>query len=161
MWQELMKVMQEINKEYGLLQSIEKKKHALLISVNLPQLEPLIKDEGAHAAKIAELEARRKAVLTKLAGLEKNLRPDMKMTELFSVAPNPRIRNLLKELHKELDERVEAVVRQNEINSVLVHGALNAVNVKLNKLSGASVEPTYGQGGKDIVSHRRNFEFRA
>lgn len=161
MWQELMNVMQEISREYGLLQSIEKKKHDLLIAVNLPKLEPLIRDEGTHAAKIGELEARRKEILTRLAGLEKNLRPDMKMAELYDVAPNPRVRETLQRIHRELDERVEAVTKQNEINSILVHGALNAVNVKLNKIGGASVEPTYGQGGKDIVSHRRNFEFRA
>lgn len=161
MWQELMKVMQEISGEYGSLRAIEEKKHGLLIAVDLPQLESAVKEESVHTAKIGELEARRKAILAKLAGLERNLRPEMKMAELFAVAPDPRVREELQRLHKELDERVEAVIRQNEINSILVHGALNAVNVRLNKLSGASVEPAYGQGGKDIVSHRKNFEFRA
>ncbi|MBQ1511086.1 MAG: flagellar protein FlgN [Selenomonadaceae bacterium] len=161
MWQELMTVLQQLNKEYGALRSLGEEKHRLLVSVNLAELEGLLKKESQHAARIAEMEARRKKVLAKLAGLEKKLRPDMKMAELFSAVSNPQTRASLEKVHKELSEQVEAVVRQNEINSILVHGALNAVNVKLNRVGGAKVEPAYGQGGKDVVSHRKNFEFRA
>ena len=161
MWQELIEVLRQLQREYEDLHSLGKEKHDLLISVNLAGVEAILKKEDLHAARVAELEGRRKSILMKLAGLEKNLRPDMKMAELYSVVSNPRTRQTLKELHGKLDEVVEAVAQQNEINSVLVHGALNAVNAKLNRLGGVSVEPAYGKGGKDIVSHRRNFDFRA
>ncbi len=161
MWQELIEVLRQLQREYESLRSLGKEKHGMLISVNLERVEAILKKEEVHSARIAELEGQRKAILMKLAGLEKNLRPDMKMAELYHVVPNPRTRQTLKELHGKLDEAVEAVVQQNEINSVLVHGALNAVNAKLNRLGGVSVEPAYGKGGKDVVSHRRNFDFRA
>ena len=161
MWQELIKVLRQLNEEYTALRAIGEEKHRLLVSVNLAELEPLLKRENQHTVNIAQAEARRKEVLIKLAGLEKGLRPDMKMAEIFSVVSNPTVKETLQKLHKELDASVEAVVRQNEVNSILVHGALNAVNAKLNQIGGATVEPTYGQGGKDVVSHQRKFEFKA
>ncbi|MBQ3970941.1 MAG: flagellar protein FlgN [Selenomonadaceae bacterium] len=161
MWQELIKVLQQLNKEYSALRSIGEEKHRLLVSVNLAELEPLLKRENQHTVNVAKAEERRKEILAKLASMEKNLRPDMKMAEIFSVVRDPQVKADLQKLHKQLDEQVEAVVSQNEINSILVHGALNAVNAKLNQIGGAKVEPAYGQGGKDVVTHRRNFEFNA
>lgn len=161
MWQELIKVLQQLNEEYRALRFLGEEKHRLLVTVNLAELERLLQKEDRHTANIAAAEKRRQEVLAKLAGLEKNLRPDMKMAELFSTVPNPQMRAALQKLHKQLDEQVEAVVRQNEVNSILVHGALRAVTAKLNQLGGATVEPVYGQGGTDVVSHRKNFDFNA
>lgn len=161
MWQELIKVLQQLNEEYRALRSLGEEKHRLLVSVDLAGLEKLLKKEDRHTVNIAAAEQRRKEVLAKLAGLEKNLRPDMKMAELFSAVSNPRVKAALQKLHEQLDEQVEAVVRQNEVNSILVHGAMKAVSAKLNQLGGATVEPAYGQGGRDVVSHRKNFEFKA
>lgn len=161
MWQELIKVMQKLNEEYDALRSIGEEKHRLLVSVNLAALEELLKEESRHAAAVAEAERHRKEILAKLAGLEKGLRPDMKMAELFSAVANPGARKTLEELHGRLSETVETVTKQNEINSILVHGALQAVTTKLNQVGGASVAPAYGKGGEDVVRHRKNFDFQA
>ena len=161
MWQKLVEVMSQLDEEYRALRSLGEEKHRLLVTVDLKHLEELLKKEDQRAAKISKLEAGRKEILAKLAGLEKKLRPDMKMAEIFEVVANPKVRIQLQKLHKSLDESVEAVVRQNEINSILVHGALQAVTAKLNRLGGASVDPAYGQGGKDRISHRKNFDFHA
>jgi len=44
---------------------------------------------------------------------------------------------------------------------VLAFGALDAVNFRLNQISGAVASSTYGPGGKDSVSHSRKFDYNA
>ena len=48
-----------------------------------------------------------------------------------------------------------------ENNRVLIEGALSAVTYHLNRLGGTKVEPAYGSGGQEVVSHGRNFEYDA
>ena len=46
-------------------------------------------------------------------------------------------------------------------NQILINGALNAVNYRLNQLGGSAVEPVYGGRGQERVSHSKNFDFKA
>ena len=46
-------------------------------------------------------------------------------------------------------------------NKNLAQSALNAVKIHLNKLGGAAVGPTYGQRGREGVTHEKKFDFKA
>lgn len=160
MWEELEKTLMALKAEYEILLELAKKKHGILVMVDLSALEKLLKEEDIHTKKIAALEEKRKEVLTKLAGLDKTLRPDMKMTELYEAVPNRGRRSRLEKVHKELTETVDKTVNQNEINSILVHGAMQAVSAKLNQISGADASGNYGKKG-DVVTHKKKFDFKA
>ncbi|MBO6303465.1 MAG: flagellar protein FlgN [Selenomonadaceae bacterium] len=160
MWEELDKILAALVSEYKTLLALAKKKHGILVSVNLPELEKVLKEEDLHAKNIAALEERRKTTLTKLASLDKALRPDMKMTELYEAVSNPTRRKSLEKKHEELTRIVDDTVSQNEVNSILVHGAMQAVSAKLNKLGGADATGGYGKSG-DVVTHKKNFDFKA
>ena len=137
-----------------------KKKHGLLVTVKLAQLEPLLKEESELADEVLLLENKRQSVLVKMAGTNKSLKPGMTMQELIAFAPTP-LQHTLAVMHKQLSAKVDEVAKQNEINSLLVMGALDAVTKMLNRLSGAQVDATYGKGGGESVSHRKKLEIKA
>jgi len=160
MWEELQQILVGLKTEYDALLALGKKKHGILVMVDLASLEKILKEEDNHTKKVASLEEARKAALMKLASLDKSLRPDMKMTEIYEAVPSPKRRAALEKLHGELTELVDEVVKQNEINSILVHGAMQAVSAKLNQLGGADATGSYGKEG-DIVTHKKKFDFKA
>ena len=160
MWEELEKILRALKQEYESLLALGKKKHGILISVDLKSLESLLKEEDAHTKKVASLENARKVLLTKLASLDKSLRPDMKMAEIYEAVSSPARRVSLEKLHDELAELVDETVKQNEVNSILVHGAMQAVSAKLNQIGGADATGAYGKKG-DVVTHKKKFDFKA
>ena len=81
------------------------------------------------------------------------------MQEAYQLA-GPLAREL-KSAHESLSLLVEQVKNQAEINNILAMGALGAVNQRLGQIGGVSVDPVYGRGGREQVSHRKNFEFDA
>jgi len=161
MWEELEKILAALKDQYRALLTLAQKKHDILIMVNLPKLEEILKEEDAITKKIAMFEEKRKEILTKLAGLDKTLRADMKMAEIYEAVPSPVRRKNLEKIHGELTEIVDKVVNQNEINSILVHGAMQAVSAKLNQLGGADASGNYGKNGGDVVTHKKKFDFKA
>jgi len=160
MWENLEKILSALSSEYKILLALAKKKHGVLINVNMGELEKILKEEDIHTKNIAALEEKRKEILTKLAGLDKSLRPDMKMAEIYEAVSSPSRRVSLEKIHGELTKLVDDTVAQNEINSILVHGAMQAVSVKLNRLGGADATGGYGKSG-DIVTHKKNFDYKA
>ena len=160
MWRDLIKVLGDINAVYEKIFVLGKKKHDYLVTIKLAQLEPLLKEEQKLVDEVQLLEHRRQSVLVKMAGANKDLRPDMTMRELIAFAPVP-LQQTLAVMHKQLNGKVDEVVKQNDINSLLATGALDAVTKMLNRLGGAKVDATYGSKGGETVSHRRKLEINA
>jgi hypothetical protein len=77
------------------------------------------------------------------------------------MAPTPQLQQILVQLHTSLSQNTAEAKELSEGNSLLIRGAMQAVAYHLNRLGGATVEPTYGQGGGEVVSHRKNYEFDA
>ena len=73
-----MTVLQQLNKEYGALRSLGEEKHRLLVSVNLAELEGLLKKESQHAARIAEMEARASQLTTQERRQKDQMAKDLK-----------------------------------------------------------------------------------
>ena len=160
MWQELIRTLGDINAAYEKIFAVGKKKHDSLIMIKLQEVDKLLKDESKLVSEVYKLEDKRRAILVKLAGSHEKMRADMTMNELIAFAP-PTMQHTLAVLHRQLSKQVGEVVKQNEVNSMLATGALDAVTKKLNQIGGVRADSGYGRTGDDVVSHRQNWEIKA
>ena len=160
MWKDLIRVLGDINAAYEKIFALGKKKHDYLVTIKLAELEPLLKEEKKLADEVQLLEGRRQSILVKMAGANKDLKPNMTMQELIAFAPAP-LQHTLAVMHKQLSQQVGEVIKQTDINSLLATGALDAVTKMLNRLGGARVDATYGRTGGETVSHRKKLEINA
>lgn len=161
MWQDLAATLNELNKIYLQLIELGKKKRGALVSIDMKTLESLLKDEDALTKKIRDLEQQRQKALIHLAVQNRAIKKDSKLEDLLQFAPNAKFKQILGQLHKSLSENTAAAKELSEGNSLLIRGAMQAVAYHLNRIGGATVEPTYGHGGGEVVSHRKNYEFDA
>lgn len=161
MWQELAAILSELNKVYLQLVALGKKKRGALVAVDMKTLEGLTGEEEVLTAKLRELEQKREKTLIHLAAENPSIRKDTKMEEMIHLAPNMQLQQVLTQLHLALSKNTAEARDWGEGNSLLIRGAMRAVAYHLNRISGTTVEPAYGQGGHEIISHRKNYEFDA
>ena len=161
MWQELIEVLTKICTVYEDLSKIGERKRDALVAVDMKGLAKILDEEQLAAAKIQNFEKKRGAVLLELSKNLKNVTPDTKATELYKNAPSVALRSKLTNLHARLTKNVERAVMLRDNNQILAQSALNAVKFHLNKLSGATVNPTYGRRGGESVAHEKKFDFKA
>ena len=160
MWQELLEILTRLTKDYEVLEGLGRQKHTALVGVDMKTLDKLLKREADIAASIRKSEKQRQDLFVRLSKSAPAIEPDMKAGDLYKMAP-PQYASRLQLAHDGLSRIVEKVKAQAEINNILAMGALGAVNEKLNRVGGATVDPTYGRGGTEHVSHQRNFEYDA
>lgn len=161
MWNELLDVLGKMNLVYRDVLTLGEKKHGMLVTIDMKGLDALLKQEQELLHQVQKLEKRRKEVMGKMAASVRGLTPESKMEELFSCAPSKPVEDRLKTLHKGLDELLRKVEERNQNNKILTQAALDAVGFHLNRLSGATVDPTYGSGGQDRVSQNKTLDFKA
>ena len=160
-WKELLQTLSALNKSYQALIELSQKKHKALVFIDLQTLETLNSAEEKLTQDIRELEQQRQKALIHLAVENRAIKKDTRMTELAHYAPTPQIRGLLAKLHAALGASTTKAQELRENNRVLIEGALSAVTYHLNRLGGVHVENTYGSAGQEVVTHARNFEFKA
>jgi flagellar biosynthesis/type III secretory pathway chaperone len=161
MWQELVEVTDNLRRVYRSLASLEQKKHQALVTVDLPTVDALTKEERLLINQVTKLEAKRQGIVLRLAVEYYGQDLTLTMAEVIDLAPTDAMRSELKRLHDGLTQSVADTRSQNEVNGILLRGALNAVNASLNRLGGLSVEPTYGKGGQDVITRRSKIKFDA
>ena len=159
MWQELLTILRKLGNDYGAVEALGKQKHTALVGVDMKTLDRLVKREADMAASIKKTESARQELCLKIIKSYPSITPDMKMQEAYQLAGH--LARELKSAHESLSLLVEQVKNQAEINNILAMGALGAVNQRLGQIGGVSVDPVYGRGGREQVSHRKNFEFDA
>lgn len=161
MWQELIDVLGKICAVYNDLAKIGEKKRDALVAVDMKGLAKVLDEEQLAAAKIQNLEKKRGAILTELSKNLKNINANTKAEELYKNAPNYTLQSTLTSLHETLTKNVERAVMLRDNNQILAQSALKAVRYHLNKLGGATVNPTYGKIGNEGVTHEKKFDFKA
>ena len=161
MWQNLLDILGKINVAYDKVIELEERKHGVLVEIDMEGLAKILDEEQLMTSKIQKLERQRGETLTNLSKSQPSIQPNSKMEDLFNLAPTRVIEDRLKLLHKNLTNKVNKTIQLRDNNQILAQSALNAVNYHLNKIGGATVEPTYGSGGNDIVTHKKNFDFKA
>lgn len=161
MWQNLLDILGKINLAYENAIELGGRKHKALVMIDMDGLAKILDEEQLLTAKIQKLEKQRGELLTNLSKAEPSIKTDSKMEDLFNLAPTKAVEDRLKMLHKSLTKKVEQTITLRDNNQILAQSALNAVKYHLNKIGGATVEPTYGSGGNDIVTHKKKFDFKA
>ena len=161
MWQNLLDVFGKLNVAYDKATELGERKHKALVTIDMDDLAKILDEEQLLTAKIQKLERQRGELLTNLSKAEPAIKIDSKMEDLFNLAPSRAVEERLKSLHKNLTKKVEKTIMLRDNNQILAQSALNAVKYHLNKIGGATVEPTYGSGGNDIVTHQKKFDFKA
>ena len=160
MWQQLIEVLNKLCNVYDGLAKLGEKKRDALVAVDADALSKILDQEQIIAAKIQKLEQQRGAILIELSKNNPNVSSDTKATDFYKTAPTQYVTKKLLEIHKQLTENVERTLKIRDNNQILAQTALDAVTFKLNRLSGAFIEPTYGTKGS-IVTHQKKLDYQA
>lgn len=161
MWLELTDVFQKLASAYESAAALGKRKHSALVGIDMKSLEQVLNEEQLLIAKIQRLEKTRGDILTEMAKSDPSITSETKMADFIELAPDRQLKSKLKILHRELSRQVEETIRLRDDNQILAQGALDAVKYHLNRLGGAAIEPAYSNKGGNVVTHRKNFDFKA
>jgi len=161
MWTKLVDVLGKICVVYDNLAKIGERKRDALVTVDMESLSKVLDEEQLAAAKIQRLEKERGNILKELAKNNPAINDATKAEDFYKNAPSLAMEKRLISLHKSLSKSVDRAVKIRDNNQILAQGALDAVKYHLNRLSNAAVEPTYGSKGGEIVTRRKNFDFKA
>lgn len=161
MWQRLASNLATIIKYYQALAELNEEKRKVLTFVDMQGLDKVVHHEEKIIADINKAEEVRQQIVRELAASDVKIQPDMKLVQMSYQCPDNALRERLLRLHAMLDELVKKVKQASENNEILIVAALNAVNFRLNKLGGVTVENRYGSHGQEQVSHARNLDFEA
>ena len=161
MWTKLIDVLGKICIVYDNLAKLGERKRDALVTIDMEGLAKILDEEQLAAAKIQKLEKERGSILTELAKNNPAINDSTKAEDFYKNAPSSAIEKRLITLHKTLSKNVDRAVKIRDNNQILAQGALDAVKFHLNRISDASVEPTYSNKGGGIVTHHKNFDFKA
>ena len=161
MWQELIETLDKLGEVYDKLATLGERKNSALVAIDMKGLSNILDEEQLLAARIQKLEQKRVGLLHDLSKSDKSVTAEMKPKDFYRTAPTPAAQKNLIELHDRLSKSVDRVLTLRNNNQVLAQWALDFVQGQLNRLSGAAVEPTYSGKGAGIVTHRKNFDFKA
>ena len=160
MWQNLIETLDKLGESYDKLATLGEKKRSALVSIDMKTLSDLLDQEQLVTAKIQKLEQKRVELLRDLSKADKTLTESTRAKDFYRTAPTLAAEKLI-ELHERLSKNVDRALTIRNNNQVLAQCALDAVQGRLNRLSGATVEPTYSGKGAGIVTHQKNFDFKA
>lgn len=161
MWQNLIETLDKLGEVYDKLATLGERKRSALVGIDMRGLSNLLDEEQLLTAKIQKLEQKRVELLKDLSKSNKTVTAETNAKDFYRTAPSLAEEKKLIELHDRLSKNVDRALTIRNNNQVLARCALDAVQGQLNKLSGASVEPTYSGKGAGIVTHQKKFDFKA
>lgn len=161
MWQDLIDILDKLGAIYEKVAILGERKRNALVGIDMQGLSAILDEEQLIIAKIQKLEKQRVELLRDLSKSNKDVKEDTKATEFYRLAPTPEVQSQLLQAHERLSKNVDRAITIRDNNKILAQCALDAVQGQLNKLGGATVEPTYSGKGAGIVTHKKNFDFKA
>ena len=161
MWQDLIETLDNLGTAYENLTALGEKKRNALVGIDMKGLSDILDAEQLTTAKIQKLEQKRVEILKSLSKEENAVTETTPAKEFYRSAPSSEVEKQLLNLHERLSKNVDHALKIRDNNRILAQCALDAVQGQLNKLSGATVEPTYSGKGADIVTHQKKFDFKA
>lgn len=159
MWEEFIGVMSKLLDLYKRLLQLTKEKRLVIVAVKLKELEALVNKERLLVDAVGKCEQERMVLLTKLTEINQMKKAD-KMLDLLKYCDKKTGQRIV-EIHTELTETLRVLTKEGKLNNDLVRQALGVVNYKLNIVSGAAVDTTYGASGSERVNTRSNLNFNA
>lgn len=161
MWQNLIETLDKLGAAYDDLATLGEKKRSALVGIDMKGLSEILDVEQLITAKIQKLEQKRVDVLKNLSKADKTLNETTSTKDFYRKAPSLAVEKKLLQLHTRLSKNIDRALTLRNNNQVLAQCALDAVQGQLNMLSGAAVEPTYSGKGAGVVTHQKNFDFKA
>ena len=161
MWQNLIETLDKLGEAYDDLATLGEKKRNALVGIDMKGLSNLLDAEQLLTAKIQKLEQKRIEIFKELSKSDKTLNETTSTKDFYRKAPSFAVEKKLLQLHTRLAKNVDRALTIRNNNQVLAQCALDAVQGQLNRLSGAAVEPTYSGKGAGVVTHQKNFDFKA
>ena len=161
MWQNLIETLDKLSEAYDNLAALGERKRAALVGIDMRGLSDILDAEQLTTAKIQKLEKARVEILKSLSKTDTTLTETTPAKDFYRTAPSLDVEKKLLKLHERLSKSVDNAVKIRDNNRVLAQCALDAVQGQLNKLSGATIEPTYSGKGAGVVTHQKKFDFKA
>ena len=161
MWQNLIETLDKLGEVYDNWATLGEKKRSALVVIDMKELSNLLDAEQVITSKIQKLEQKRIEILKGLSKSYKTLNETTSTKDFYRKAPSLAVEKKLLQLHTRLAKNVDRALTIRNNNQVLAQCALDAVQGQLNMLSGAAVEPTYSGKGAGVVTHQKNFDFKA
>ncbi len=157
MWQELIKNINGLIVAYQMLYSLNEEKRQVILAIDMEKLSAIVEREKKLMKQVMELEQQRQKILLPLAG-DKRIN---KASDLLLLCPAEQ-KDAFNKANEQLSLLVEKTTKINENNMMLLQGALTAVNINLNKLTGIQAQPDYGKNGvQEFSQQKREYDFKA
>lgn len=162
MWNTFAATLKELHRQYEKIRDLQGKKRRVLVALDMAALEKLTAEEEFLANAVQELETQRLTQLAQIAKDTPGVSAETDMEELALLAPTDAVHRSVLAASRKLSLIVKETKELSEANSLLIEGALIAVNRQLGRIGGAVVDPVYGSGGTEQVRHlKKNLDYRA
>ena len=162
MWNTFAATLKELHRQYEKIRDLQGKKRRVLVALDMAALEKLTAEEEFLANAVQELESQRLTQLAQIAKDTPGVSAETDMEELALLAPTDAVHRSVLAVSRKLSLIVKETKELSEANSLLIEGALIAVNRQLGRIGGAVVDPVYGSSGTEQVRHlKKNLDYRA
>lgn len=162
MWNAFTATLEELHRQYEKIRALQKKKRGILVALDMAALEKLTAEEDFLARAVQELEKQRLTQLAQIAKDTPGVSAETNMEELALLAPTDAVHRSVLAASRSLSLIVKETKELSEANSLLIEGALIAVNRQLGRIGGAVVDPVYGSSGGEQVRHlKKNLDYKA
>ena len=162
MWNAFTATLEELHRQYEKIRALQEKKRGILVALDMAALEKLTAEEDFLARAVQELEKQRLTQLAQIAKDTPGVSAETNMEELALLAPTDAVHRSVLAASRSLSLIVKETKELSEANSLLLEGALIAVNRQLGRIGGAVVDPVYGSSGGEQVRHlKKNLDYKA
>lgn len=162
MWKTFTATLEELHRQYEKIRVLQEKKRGVLVALDMAALEKLTAEEDFLARAVQELEKQRLTQLAQIAKDTPGVSAETNMEELALLAPTDTVHRSVLAASRKLSRIVKETKELSDANSLLIEGALIAVNRQLGRIGGAVVDPVYGSRGSEQVRHlKKNLDYKA
>lgn len=162
MWNAFTATLEELHRQYEKIRALQEKKRGILVALDMAALEKLTAEEDFLARAVQELEKQRLTQLAQIAKDTPGVSAETNMEELALLAPTDAVHRSVLAASRKLSRIVKETKELSDANSLLIEGALIAVNRQLGRIGGAVVDPVYGSSGSEQVRHlKKNLDYKA
>ena len=162
MWKTFTATLEELHRQYEKIRVLHEKKRGVLVALDIVALEKLTAEEDFLARAVQELEKQRLTQLAQIAKDTPGVSAETNMEELALLAPTDAVHRSVLAASRKLSCIVKETKELSDANSLLIEGALIAVNRQLGRIGGAVVDPVYGSSGSEQVRHlKKNLDYKA
>ena len=128
MWNAFTATLEELHRQYEKIRALQEKKRGILVALDMAALEKLTAEEDFLARAVQELEKQRLTQLAQIAKDTPGVSAETNMEELALLAPTDAVHRSVLAASRSLSLIVKETKELSEANSLLIEGALIAVN---------------------------------